>query len=116
MIPRYYELQEYVKPGKVLVLYGPRRVGKTTLIRSYIQNTNEKYKLVSGESREVQDLLGSDDFKKLSEFIEGYAIFIVDEAQYVPNIGQGLKILVDEHPDLTVIATGSSSFDLANKI
>jgi hypothetical protein len=115
-LPRSYRLREYLEPGRVLVLYGPRRVGKTTLLQRYLSETRLKYKLVSGDHLSTQRILGSQEMDKLGEFVAGYELLAVDEAQHVPNIGMGLKILVDQFPDLYVIATGSASFALAGQI
>ena len=117
MIKRAYEpLDRYVNPGKVLVIYGPRRVGKTTLLRSYLAGTALRYKLVSGDDINTQSVLGSQDASLLQAYVEGYDLLAVDEAQNVPHIGLGLKILVDALPQLHVIAIGSSSFERAGQL
>ncbi|MDO8638588.1 MAG: ATP-binding protein [Candidatus Daviesbacteria bacterium] len=117
MIKRFYQnLQQYLQPNKVLVLYGPRRVGKTTLLNLSLSSTFLKYKLVSGDDLSVQQILSSQSIDQIKKFAEGYELLAVDEAQRIPNIGLGLKILVDHVPNIKVIATGSSSFDLSNKI
>ena len=114
---RHYEdLQPYLKKGKVLVIYGPRRVGKTTLIQTFLNTTALVYKLDSGDNIKTQQILGSQDFSLIADYCEGYQMLVIDEAQQIPNIGRGLKIIVDQHPDLYVIATGSSSFDLSQQI
>ncbi len=117
MIQRAYEpLEAYVRPNKVLVIYGPRRVGKTTLLNNYLAQTTMKYKLAIGDDLPTQQLLSSQDLNLLREYLEGYDLFAVDEAQYIPNIGMALKIIVDQLPGMHVIATGSSSFELAGQI
>jgi uncharacterized protein len=117
MITRAYEpLDQYVTPGKALVLYGPRRVGKTTLLQQYLAATPLKHRLLSGDDVRVQAALGSQDSGEILGMAEGYEVFAVDEAQRVPDVGMGLKILVDQRPDLRVIATGSSSFELAGQV
>jgi predicted AAA+ superfamily ATPase len=117
MIPRAYEpLAPYVIPGKVLVIYGPRRVGKTTLLHGFLASTPLKARLLSGDDVRVQIVLGSQDAGQILGLAEGYDVLAVDEAQRVPGIGVGLKMLVDQRPDLRVIATGSSSFDLAGQV
>lgn len=65
---------------------------------------------------QVKDILESQEFAKIIPFFTGYDLVCIDEAQYVTNIGQGLKIIVDQIPNLRIIATGSSSFELSNKI
>jgi len=116
MIKRYYNLEKLIKSGKVLIIYGPRRVGKTTLLNDFLSKTKLKYKLDSGDSIKVQQILSSQDFSQIKEYVSGYELIAIDEAQQIPNIGMGLKILVDQMPKLKIIATGSSSFDLAQKV
>jgi len=116
-IPRScQDLESYLEPNRVLLLFGPRRVGKTTLIERYLGTTKWKYLLVSGDNIQVQDVLGSQDFDRIKEFCAGYELIVIDEAQNVPNIGMGLKIIVDQIKPIRVIATGSSSFDLARQV
>lgn len=112
----YQDLDHYLKPGKVLVLYGSRQAGKTTLLRDFLARTKMKYKLDSGDNIKTQEILGSQDFSKIMEYASGYDLIAIDEAQRIPNVGQGLKIIVDQIPKIKVIATGSSSFELAGQI
>jgi len=102
-------------PQKVLVLYGARRVGKTTLIRRYAEHVDDDVLLVTGEDIAVRHYLSSESVETLKSFVGTKRTLIVDEAQYVPNIGLNLKLLVDHVKGLKVIATGSSCFDLARK-
>lgn len=115
-IPRFYDLANYIKPNKVLVIFGSRQVGKTTLLNDYLSSTKLKYKLESGDNIEVQHILGSQDFSKILEFASGYELLVIDEAQRIPYVGQGLKIIVDQINGIKVIATGSSSFELSGQI
>ena len=72
MIKRYYDnLEVFIESQKVLVLYGPRQVGKTTLLEKFLSETNHKYKLDSGDNISIQHILGSQDFKKILEYVEG---------------------------------------------
>lgn len=117
MINRYYnDLNVYIKPNHVLIIFGPRQVGKTTLLKSFLSQTTLKYKLDSGDNIRTQNLLGSQDFDKILGYAQGYDLIVIDEAQQIPNIGMALKILVDHVPGLSIIATGSSSFDLAQSV
>jgi hypothetical protein len=116
MIKRLLNIANLLQDQKVLVIYGPRRVGKTTLLKSFLDNTTLKYKLDSGDNISTQHVLGSQDFKLLNDYAHGYELIAIDEAQQIKNIGMGLKILVDNNPQLKIIVTGSSSFDLSQKI
>jgi predicted AAA+ superfamily ATPase len=116
MITRCYDLGQELRPGKVLLLTGARQVGKTTLLRDFLSKTSLKYKLDSGDNIRIQDLLGSRDFERILPYAEGYELIALDEAQNIPNIGTALKILVDERPDLRIIATGSASFELTRQV
>ena len=112
----FSQIEPLLKPNKVVVIYGPRRVGKTTLLNEFLKTTKLKYRLDSGENIRIQEILGSQDFKKIGEYIGGNELIAIDEAQNIKGIGLGLKIIVDNFPDIKVIATGSSSFDLAGQI
>lgn len=117
MIFRYYgNLSTYIHPNKVLIIFGPRQVGKTTMLKQYLNTTSLKYRLDSGDNIRIQQLLGSQDFDDILSYAQGYDLIAIDEAQNVPNIGIALKILVDQVPGLSIIATGSSSFDLAQSV
>ena len=118
-IIRYYlDLDKYIKPNKVLVIFGPRQAGKTTLLKDYLLTINGKikYKLESGDDIIIQELFGSNDFSRIKEYAKSYELIVIDEAQRIKNIGQGLKIMVDEIPGIKIIVTGSSSFELAGQV
>jgi predicted AAA+ superfamily ATPase len=102
--------------GKVIVLYGPRQVGKTTLAKKILADYNSSRGYYNCEDRDVADALLSHSASKMRAFFGGHTVVVLDEAQAVQNIGRALKVLIDAHPELNIIATGSSSFDLANKI
>jgi len=115
-LPRFYQnLENYLENGRVLLIYGSRQVGKTTLLTEFLEKTNLKYKLASGDDIRTQEILSSQDFSKILQYVSGYELLAIDEAQRIPNIGLGLKIIVDQKPDISVIATGSSSFELAGQ-
>ncbi len=116
-ISRYYgDLNAYCQPNKVLIIFGPRQVGKTTLIKHFLSTATFKYKLDSGDDIALQMSLSQANFKVLKEYVSGYELIVIDEAQKIPNIGLSLKIMVDQNPGLRIIATGSSSFDLAGQV
>lgn len=116
MINRLYDFNDYLNKGKVLILYGPRRAGKTTLLKQFLKKTKMKYKVVSGDNIRIQQLLSSGNFEQILDFAEGYDLIAIDEAQQIRNIGNGLKILVDNLPEMQIIATGSFSFELAQQV
>jgi predicted AAA+ superfamily ATPase len=117
MIQRCYEpLDQYLQPNRVLVIYGPRRVGKTTLLESYLAGTPLRTRFAIGDDLPTQQLLSSRNVRRIQEYLEGYELFAIDEAQYIPHIGQALKIIVDQVPGMYVIATGSSSFELGGQM
>ncbi len=106
-----------LQPGKVLAIYGPRRAGKTTLIGDFLRTWNEgRYFLGTGEDRSVREVLESSDVNLIRGAFSGYALVVIDEAQALANVGAGLKLLVDTLPEVKVIASGSSSFQLASGI
>ena len=117
-IQRFYadKLANLLLPGKVLVLYGPRRAGKTTLLKTFLESFSGKVFYGNGEDASVREVLGSGNAAQIRSAFSGYALAVIDEAQALKNIGAGLKMLVDELPGIKVVASGSSSFDLANKL
>lgn len=116
MIKRVYNLKDLIQKQKVLIIYGPRRAGKTTLLSNFLSKTSLKYKLDSGDNIRTRQIFESQDFDKIIPYATSYDLIAIDEAQQIPNIGMGLKILIDQVPGLAIIATGSSSFDLSQKL
>lgn len=117
---RYLEFEgdniQFSKKGKVFILYGPRRVGKTELIKKLLSNFEGKMYSGTGDSLELREILSSQQLNKISTFLGNYELVFIDEAQRIPNIGIGLKLLVDHFPETIIITTGSSSFDLSNQL
>src|SRR3989338_11479580 len=103
--------------GKILIIYGPRQSGKTTLVNHIIDLLpNEKIKFINGDDFLAQEHLINAGIESLKEYLKGYTMLIIDEAQYIHNIGLTLKLIHDHIKEIKVIATGSSSFELANKV
>jgi len=109
-------LKKLIRPNKVVIIYGPRRCGKTTLLGKFLDGVKEKYLLVNGEDIFVQEYLSSQSIAKLKSFVGGHKLLAIDEAQRIPNIGLNLKLIVDNLKDIKIIATGSASFDLQEKL
>lgn len=99
----------------ILVLYGARQVGKTTLIKSIMAKFKKPLYLQGDDPKEAI-LLEHRSAKELSDIVSGYDIVVIDEAQRIRDIGVTLKLIADNIRDVKVIATGSSSFELVNKL
>ncbi len=110
------QISDKVQPGKVFILYGARRVGKTSVIEKFLSNSTFKYFSGTGDDIQLRTILSSENKNLINTSFRGYNIVFIDEAQRIPNIGWGLKLLIDANPQLKVIASGSSSFELSNKL
>ncbi|MCY4014451.1 MAG: ATP-binding protein [Gammaproteobacteria bacterium] len=108
-------LRRLLAPNKVVVLYGPRRVGKTTLVQRFVQEDDPQALVVSGEDLSAREFLASQSVTALRAMVGKHQTLIVDEAQHVPQIGLNLKLLADHVEGLRIVATGSSSFELAQQ-
>ncbi|MFH1452433.1 MAG: ATP-binding protein [Armatimonadota bacterium] len=100
---------------RVIILYGPRQVGKTTLINMLLSELNTANLILNGDDLRTQELLGRQDLDRFKKLIGENKLIIIDEAQRINNIGLSLKLIFDNIP-VFIIASGSSSLDLANKI
>mgnify|MGYP000049368458 FL=1 len=109
-------LEELQHSNKIIILYGSRQVGKTTLINDLIQKLNYKTLKVNADSGEDLSVLSSRSPEALKRFIGEADLLFIDEAQRITDIGINLKIIHDTMPEKRVIVTGSSSLDLANRI
>jgi predicted AAA+ superfamily ATPase len=106
-----------VLPNKVLVLLGARRVGKTAFIKNYLSNIpNSDYLQLNGEDIDDANLLKERSVSNYSRLLAGVKLLVIDEAQNIPDIGMILKLIVDSIDGIKIIATGSSVFDLSNKL
>jgi len=108
-------LVKALAPGKVAVVYGPRRTGKTTLVTRLANSFAGDAMLVSAEDIAVRDYLASESIEKLTSFVGAKTLLVIDDAQHIATIGLNLKLLADHCPGLRLVATGSSSFDLARQ-
>jgi len=101
---------------KIIIIYGARQVGKTTLVKEILSETKLNSEYFNCDYLDVQSLFSYENAANFENTINKYELIVLDEAQRIKNIGLVLKILHDEFPKLKVIATGSSSFDLSNMI
>ena len=111
-------IERYLFKGKALIIYGARQVGKTTLVKKIIASSPQitsRY-INCDEPDELKQLIEAQSSTQLKDVIGDTQLVVIDEAQRVTNIGLKLKLLVDTFPRQQIIATGSSSFELANKI
>lgn len=118
MIPRILEhaIVLHFNKGKIIHIPGPRQVGKTTLIKEIIKKRPESSLWLNGDETDVRSMFINSTSSTIGKIIGNSNLVIIDEAQRIQNIGIALKIMVDNFPQVQVIATGSSSFDLANEI
>ena len=110
------KIEERLAPGKAVLIYGARRVGKTILLKEIFNKIEGKKMLLIGEDMDVQNMLQNRSVHHYRQLFEGMNLLAIDEAQSIPEIGSVIKLIIDEIPHIQVIATGSSSFDLLNKI
>lgn len=105
-----------LKQTKIIVLYGARQVGKTSLIEDILKSIRHKVLKLNGDEERTAKLFSARDLQKMKNAVSGYQLLFIDEAQKIENIGINLKILHDNQPQLKIIVTGSSSFELASSI
>jgi uncharacterized protein len=115
-IPRYVQtsIENQLGKQKVVLLYGTRRSGKTTIIENIFHKNQQDTLFLLGEDVQVAELLSLRTVANYRQIVGAKKIVIIDEAQVVPNIGKILKLMIDNLKGISIIATGSSSFDLVN--
>jgi len=114
---RKQDITTSLEPKRVLVIYGPRRVGKTTLLSEYIETQSDKKVFFStGDDIQLRNIFQSEERNRILDFARPYDLIAIDEAQFIPSIGLGAKMMIDAYPEKNIILTGSSSLDLSNKI
>jgi len=116
MIKRKIEelIKYHLNDNKAIILLGARQTGKTTIVKDISKKLNDSLWL-NADLIEVQALFENFTISKINTFLSKNKYIFIDEAQRIDNIGMKIKIIIDEFPDKKVIATGSSSFELANK-
>lgn len=118
MIQRQIEprLREQLFKGKALIVMGARQVGKTTLLKQVLAGCEEGVLWLSGDDQDVRTLFETISAPRLRAIAGKNRLIVLDEAQRIRDIGIKLKLITDQMPDFQLLATGSSSFELANKI
>jgi predicted AAA+ superfamily ATPase len=101
--------------GKAIILMGARQVGKTTLLKRVFSNLPDVLWL-NGDDRDVQELFQHSASTRLKRYFGKHATVILDEAQRIQDIGLCLKRITDQLPEIQLVATGSSAFELANRL
>ena len=109
------QIEKWIPKKEVLIIYGTRQVGKTTLINE-IFDSNDKAVILNCEIPAIANILESKDLDSIKALFSNNTIVVLDEAQKIDEIGSILKLIYDELKQYKIIATGSSSFDLANQI
>ena len=106
-------LQRLQTDRRIILLYGPRQCGKTTLAREVMERFGKRTIMVNGEDPRMQELWSSRDLRRIRGQIAGIDLVCVDEAQRIPNVELSLKLLYDEGFPGSLLVTGSSSLDIA---
>jgi len=98
------------------VIIGARQVGKTTAVKDLINAQGEVAKYLNSDEADLYPIFKKPTSTQLKSLIGEAKILVVDKAHQIPNIGKALKLIVDIFPDIQIIATGSSSFDIGNRV
>jgi len=109
------QVKSWLFAGKVLIVYGARQVGKTTLVKEIIKDYPDSVYL-NCEANQVYELLESKNVERIKTYLGDAKLVVFDEAQKIRDIGLVLKIIHDTWPEIQIIATGSSSFELLSEI
>ena len=118
MIKRSIEniIKNQLYDGRAIIVMGARQVGKTTLLRELFAGGETEVLWMSGDEPDVRGAFENITSTRLKAIIGNHRVVVIDEAQRIENIGIKLKLITDQMPEVQLLATGSSSFDLANKI
>ena len=110
------KIREKLFKGKIICLFGPRRSGKTTLSKKILTDYGESGYYMNCENIHERAYLLPGEPDVLKRYLGNKKIVVIDEAQTIEHIGTVLKVFVDTYPEIQIIATGSSSFELANRV
>lgn len=109
-------IKERCFQGKAILLLGARQVGKTTLLKTLVQEEKRDVLFLNCDDPQVVSYLTDRNLRELQTLVGTKKFIVIDEAQKVDNIGLTLKLIVDNMPDVQIIATGSSAFELRNRL
>ena len=109
------KINKSLKPNKVVMIFGSRRIGKTILMKQITGKFEGKTLTLNGEDYDTLALLENRSISNYRNLLSGIDLLAIDEAQHIPDIGGKLKLMVDEIQGIKMIVSGSSSFDLFNK-
>jgi len=117
MIPRKIsqQIEADMFRGKAILLYGARQTGKTTLVKNLLEKRGDSVLFLNGDESDVREMLADVTSTKWKNLLGENTTVFIDEAQRIENVGMAIKLIVDQVPGVQVIATGSSSFEFANK-
>jgi uncharacterized protein len=108
-------ISEWLSSREILIIYGTRQVGKSTILKMMLGQRDDSL-ILNCERPSVHEIIQSRDLTRIMALFGGKTVIALDEAQVIDNIGQVLKLIYDEEPDIKMFVTGSSSFELSNKI
>ena len=109
-------VSKYLVKNKVVMILGARRVGKTELLYKIANHVREKYILLNGDDITTIQAFETRSVESLKKIVGDIKLLIIDEAQEIPDIGKKLKLMVDSIPDIKIIVSGSSAFELNNEL
>ena len=112
----YADLQHNLFKGKAILIFGSRQVGKTTLVETLLEDHADKLLLMSGDEPDQRAKLSNITSSELKLMLGKKTMLFIDEAQRIKNIGLTIKLITDHIKNIQVITTGSSAFELANKM
>ena len=111
-----HQIQEKLFQGKIITLIGARQTGKTTLLKKLMENQQNPTIWLNADEFDIKERFKNPTSTALKSLIGNNKLVMIDEAQNIDEIGLALKLLIDTYPEIQVIATGSSAFELQNKM
>src|SRR5208283_478988 len=111
-------IKKHLGKKKAIIILGARQVGKSTLLKMLNEDNIKTGKVVfwDGDEPDIREMLQNTTSSQLKKYIGNKKILVIDEAQNIKNIGITLKLIVDKIPDVQLLVSGSSAFELANEI